>query len=378
MTQPTVVIKQVVTIPRVKAFLRALRLGEGTADIDGYRRIVGGKLFESFSDHPRERIWIERYKVYSSAAGAYQFIQATWDGLALRLDLDDFAPANQDLAAVGLIDEVGALGDVIAGRIEPAIAKCASKWASLPGSTAGQRTERLDRVLAEYAKWLEFYEQEAAGEAGAQAANDEQPLLAPTQPSQIDPVAVKTAEPKKGKTIMAPILAALWPTLIQMAPSLFKIFTDPNKSVPDRNVEAAVKVFEIAKEVTGAKSEQEAVETLKADPALQQVLQGKVEENWYQLVEVGGGFQAARAANAANVATGVPFWKQPAFMVTLLILPLVYLVVGAVVFMAGWSDEIRASVVSAVLSGVLMGITGFWLGSSSGKGRNIDTAAVEK
>jgi len=37
----------------VLAFLRAIRLGEGTLDADGYRRIVGGELFGSFADHPR-------------------------------------------------------------------------------------------------------------------------------------------------------------------------------------------------------------------------------------------------------------------------------------------------------------------------------------
>ena len=34
------------------AFLHAIRLGEGTSDEDGYRRIVGGELFDDFSRHP--------------------------------------------------------------------------------------------------------------------------------------------------------------------------------------------------------------------------------------------------------------------------------------------------------------------------------------
>src|SRR5690606_39452601 len=104
--------------PNVHAFLRAIRLGEGTLDADGYRRIVGGELFDDFSDHPRKRVWIERYGVWSTAAGAYQFIASTWDEMRAKYGLPDFSPASQDRAAVGLLIRRGALDDVIAGRIE--------------------------------------------------------------------------------------------------------------------------------------------------------------------------------------------------------------------------------------------------------------------
>lgn len=137
----------------VKAFLRTLRFCEGTADDNGYRRIVGGGEFDSFADHPRRMVRIERYKINSSAAGAYQFLQGTWDEMQQMYELPDFSPESQDLAAIGLIHRRGALQDVVAGRIEVAVQKCNKEWASLPGSPYGQRTVALARVLQEYRTW---------------------------------------------------------------------------------------------------------------------------------------------------------------------------------------------------------------------------------
>lgn len=147
-------LRQALEHENVRAFLRAIRLGEGTSDEDGYRRIVGGKLFDAPPwEHPREFVYIPRIQNYSSAAGAYQFLFRTWYGLERRYGFADFSPENQDLGAVALIGGRGALEDVKEGRIEQAIAKCAKEWASLPGAGYGQREESLDKVLAEYAKW---------------------------------------------------------------------------------------------------------------------------------------------------------------------------------------------------------------------------------
>jgi len=134
----------------VRAFLKAIRLGEGTSDELGYYRIVGGGSFSDYSVHPRVKVWIERYKVNSTAAGAYQIIWPTWTGLCKQYDFPDFTPEVQDEAAVALIAEKHALGDVKAGRLAEAVEKCAPIWASLPGSTAGQRTEDYAAVQKVY------------------------------------------------------------------------------------------------------------------------------------------------------------------------------------------------------------------------------------
>lgn len=140
--------------PNMQAFLHAIRLGEGTSDEDGYRRIVGGKLFDAPPwGHPKEFVWLPRYQVHSSAAGAYQFLYKTWTALERQYGFEDFSPWNQDLGAIGLIAGRGALADVLEGHIEEAVRKCAKEWASLPGSPYQQRTEQLDSVLAEYGKF---------------------------------------------------------------------------------------------------------------------------------------------------------------------------------------------------------------------------------
>ena len=132
------------------AFLRAIRLGEGTSDELVYYRIVGGGTFTDDSCHPNVRVFIPRYKVYSTAAGAYQIINPTWRGLVKQYDFADFKPETQDEAAVALIKGRGALNDVVAGRFDDAVRKCSAEWASLPGSTAGQRTEKFADVLKVY------------------------------------------------------------------------------------------------------------------------------------------------------------------------------------------------------------------------------------
>lgn len=136
--------------PNVRAFLKAIRLGEGTTDEAGYYRIVGGGSFADDRAHPNVRVYIERYKVWSTAAGAYQIIGPTWRALVKQYGFEDFSPDCQDEAAVALIAGRKALQDVKEGRFDEAVAKCSLEWASLPGSQAGQRTEDMADVKKVY------------------------------------------------------------------------------------------------------------------------------------------------------------------------------------------------------------------------------------
>ena len=132
------------------AFMRAIRVGEGTLGQDGYRTIVGGGLFDDYSDHPRIKVWIPRINDYSSAAGAYQMIRRTWDGVQAKLGLPDFSPASQDLACIELIRQRGGLRLAMNGKFAAAVDKCKKEWASLPGAGYGQREESLAKLQAEY------------------------------------------------------------------------------------------------------------------------------------------------------------------------------------------------------------------------------------
>ncbi|MEG0923292.1 MAG: glycoside hydrolase family 104 protein [Comamonas sp.] len=134
--------------PNVRALLRVIRRGEGTADEAGYRRIFGGQLFEGFADHPR--IKVNKGKYISTAAGAYQFLSSTWDETARVMGLGSFSPANQDKGAVGRIAARNALEDIKAGRFEQALRKVAWEWASMPGSPYGQPVISLDTARSVY------------------------------------------------------------------------------------------------------------------------------------------------------------------------------------------------------------------------------------
>ncbi|MDR2366277.1 MAG: glycoside hydrolase family 104 protein [Zoogloeaceae bacterium] len=132
----------------VKAFLRVIRTGEGTADTDGYRRIFGGQLFTSYADHPRIKVTKGGYT--STAAGAYQFLVRTWDETRRIMGLPDFSPGSQDLGALGRIAARNALSDLLNGEFESALTKCAWEWASLPGSPYGQPTITMTRAVSVY------------------------------------------------------------------------------------------------------------------------------------------------------------------------------------------------------------------------------------
>lgn len=134
--------------PNVRALLRVIRRGEGTADEAGYRRIFGGQLFNGFADHPRIKVTKGRYT--STAAGAYQFLSSTWDETARIMGLNGFSPANQDFGAVGRIAARNALEDIKAGRFEVAVKKIAWEWASMPGSPYGQPVISMDTARTVY------------------------------------------------------------------------------------------------------------------------------------------------------------------------------------------------------------------------------------
>ncbi|MDG9855603.1 glycoside hydrolase family 104 protein [Pseudomonas nitroreducens] len=139
----------------VVAFLDMLAWSEGTSTIkasdDGYNVIVGGGLFNSYADHPRQLVFLPRLNIRSTAAGRYQLLSKYWDAYRQSLGLTGgFTPENQDRVALQQIKERRALDDIKAGRVREAIAKCSNIWASLPGAGYGQREHRLEDLVQQY------------------------------------------------------------------------------------------------------------------------------------------------------------------------------------------------------------------------------------
>ena len=128
------------------AFLTTIAQSEGTEHIGnqrGYNVIVGGSIFISYKDHPRQLIDLPRLKIKSTAAGRYQILERYFDVYKKQLGLPDFSPDSQDKIAVQLIKECKALNDIEAGRFDVAVNKCRSRWASLPGAGYGQHENTL-------------------------------------------------------------------------------------------------------------------------------------------------------------------------------------------------------------------------------------------
>lgn len=142
---------------RVQAFLETISFSEGTTKY-GYHTFVGNTPLQSIEQHPNRAIYLGKDKagkpLYSSASGKYQFIQKTWRATATKLGLTSFNARNQDIAALELIREKGALADVVAGNFQSAIFKTRKVWASFPGAGYNQNEHSIAKLEAFYKKKL--------------------------------------------------------------------------------------------------------------------------------------------------------------------------------------------------------------------------------
>lgn len=143
--------KELLNNPKIRAMLNVIRTAEG-AD---YNTRVGGGKFSDLSKKPGQKVYIKSINDYSSAEGAYQFLNKTWDGVSKKLGLKDFSPQSQDLAAVYLIKQRGAVDDILNDNFESAINKLSLEWASLPtskGNSAykGQKARKIEQLKKIY------------------------------------------------------------------------------------------------------------------------------------------------------------------------------------------------------------------------------------
>jgi len=410
-----------IKLRNVRAFLWAIRYGEGTQGDDGFQTLFGGKLFtgkdrklhtfDDFADHPRLKVTVRLKKggtLTSTAAGAGQFLERTWDGLVKQYGFSDFSPPNQELGMVALIAGRGALTDVIVGNWRDAVMKCSKEWASLPGSPYGQPVVTMDDFKREYheAGGLDFPEDQLAiaqQQTGQALPTLPEPKLPPgpahpvvevgqPQPSNL-PTASKLAASPIKEAFMAvapalataalgpvsPFAAALLPALLNLVPQLTKIFGSGSE-VAQRNAAAVDAVVNVAKGAIGAKNEQEVLEVISSDPEQAQKVKDAIEHNFLQIVEAGGGGIQGARDYSVQLATlrdadghAIPLSKQPAFVISTVLLVMVFLTMFLVLMpwelwtdgnVQLYSDEVRLIVVTAMITGTLSAIVAFWLGSS--------------
>lgn len=383
----------------VRAFLWALRYGEGTQGDDGFQTLFGGKLFagkdgklhtfDDFADHPRLKVTVRLKSggtLTSTAAGAGQFLERTWDALVKQHGFTDFSPANQELAMVALIQGRKALADVISGNWRAAVTKCALEWASLPGSPYGQPVVTMEEFEREYreAGGLDYPEDQLAVTQPpamlpppklpeATALKQRIEAVEDPQPSKLKEALMATAPVLASAALgpVSPFAAALLPALLDLVPQLTQIFGSGSE-VAQRNAAAVNAVVNVAKDAIGAKNEQEVLEVISTQPVQAQAVKQAIETNYLHIAEAGGGGIGGARDYNLQVAQmrgpdgqPIPLMKQPAFVISLILLVMPLMMLGDMFFVhpdAYDADGLRTQIVTGVLMIISM-VGGFWLGS---------------
>ena len=145
----------------LQAGLMCIRRWESSVSPDAYKTIVGGAKFNDFADHPRIAVK-QKNGLYSTAAGAYQIVAIsktpngytranTWDRIKTKLNLPDFSPASQDLAAIELLKERGGYYPLINGDFDGFVKAAGKEWQSVPGSPLG------DPGIVTYNQYRDFF-----------------------------------------------------------------------------------------------------------------------------------------------------------------------------------------------------------------------------
>lgn len=185
-------------------------------------------------------------------------------------------------------------------------------------------------------------------------------------------VIIEPAQPApKEKSMPFPaIIAALLPSLISAVPELTKAFR-PGDEKAERNAAAAATVFKIAQTAIGASNEQDVIQRIESDPAAAATVRAAIKTQWFDIVEAGGGgIEGARKQDAIYATGQAVFWRSPSFVVTCLLVPLVYFIMGAVIGLYGkmaLSAEVTASIITGIITLIVGGVAGYYFGSTTGK-----------
>ena len=172
-----------------RAVLNALADAEGTSKYPnaGYHTQYTGKQFEGTA-HPREILGDSSLR--SDAAGRYQFLSTTWDGVMG----DPMTPERQDQGALKLIKGRGV--DLSNGLQLKEIYRLGGEWASVEGGPdmvkgggyGGQAKYTAEKFLGMYAKY--------GGKADGMAAPAETPKFDPEKKYKVGDVVLKDGKPR--------------------------------------------------------------------------------------------------------------------------------------------------------------------------------------
>lgn len=128
----------------VRRALQMIRSAEGTQRYSEPERVNFGNSRNAgdLRTHPNimRPFTAQGKQQWTSATGAYQFLGRTWNNAANALGLPDFSRQSQDIAALYLIQQRGALNDAMNGNVPGMARKLGNEWASLGYNSYGQPT----------------------------------------------------------------------------------------------------------------------------------------------------------------------------------------------------------------------------------------------
>lgn len=179
---------------------------------------------------------------------------------------------------------------------------------------------------------------------------------------------------------LAPIVAAVLPSIVEQIPKLGRIFGSGSQ-VSERNIKAAEIVVDAVTKATGAVNAQQAVERLASDPAAVQAATKAIDSVWYELTEAGGGgIDGARKADAAYSSPGgQAFWRSPAFWLSAWLVAMPFLILVDLLFVHPdqYSEALRTQIVTAALA-LWVVVGAYWLGTSASSQRKTELMAPPK
>ena len=192
------------------------------------------------------------------------------------------------------------------------------------------------------------------------------------------------------------LLQLFGPILSGMIPQITPLLNPGAAGKVNQYAGIAQVVLDTINKTTGAPNLQGSIEAMQSNPSVKAAVQQAVvsHPDVIGLLEVGGGIKEARAASVVMQNAEHGFWYNPMFWISVAFFPMMYVIVGAVLFtvqpstaikdipwwaQVGFDQATRSGLVNLIVGMVFGGIVGVWFGTSYGSQRKTElTATADK
>lgn len=176
--------EQLLSDPRVMAFLWVLRTCEGTTGANAYLTSFGFHQQSSCQVHPNIKYAGAGYN--SEAFGKYQFMYPSYVTYRNKLQLPDFCEHSQDLAAAAYLNDLGAIRRLQSDDFAGAVYAVRTTWPSVYGGIPHQTTAPCSTLAKMQATYNAALGNAAPVDPGPTASTDTVivPFVTQPQPNQ--------------------------------------------------------------------------------------------------------------------------------------------------------------------------------------------------